>query len=103
LACGCTRLGCGAVLVTRNVATNVKVAHFAHYQALECATGLQTAIHLAAKDIIAQPKAVHQLLNKPYANVEWDCFNCQAFRGYSPDRMATVCLYENMRRKKGQF
>jgi hypothetical protein len=56
LACGCTCPGCGALLVARNSAGNVKVAHFAHYQALECTTGLQTAIHLAAKDIIAQHK-----------------------------------------------
>ncbi len=54
LACGCKCPGCGALLVARNAAGNVKVAHFAHYQALECTTGLQTAIHLAAKDIIAQ-------------------------------------------------
>ena len=56
LACGCTCPGCGAALVARNAAKNVKVAHFAHYQALECITGLQTAIHLAAKDIIARHK-----------------------------------------------
>jgi len=56
LACGCTCPGCGAALVARNAAGNVKVAHFAHYQALECTTGLQTALHLAAKDIIAQHK-----------------------------------------------
>jgi len=46
------------------------------------------------------PKAAHRLLHKPYANVEWDCRNCQAFRGYSPDRSAIVCLYEYMRRKE---
>jgi hypothetical protein len=56
LACGCACPGCGALLVARNSVGNVKVAHFAHYQALECTTGLQTAIHLAAKDIIAQHK-----------------------------------------------
>ena len=56
LACGCAYPGCGALLVARNSVGNVKVAHFAHYQALECTTGLQTAIHLAAKDIIAHHK-----------------------------------------------
>lgn len=56
LACGCTCPGCDAPLVARNSVGNVKVAHFAHYQALECTTGLQTAIHLAAKDIIAHHK-----------------------------------------------
>ena len=56
LACGCSCPGCGAALVARNAARNVKVAHFAHYKALECSTGLQTALHYAAKDIIAQHK-----------------------------------------------
>lgn len=53
LACGCTCPGCGARLVARNQGTR-KVAHFAHYQAPECAHGLQTALHLAAKDIISR-------------------------------------------------
>ena len=45
------------------------------------------------------PKAARQLLDKPYADVERNCFNCQAFRGYSPDRTAIVCLYEYQQRK----
>ena len=64
LACACTCPSCGAALIARNAAKNVKVAHFAHYQALECTTGLQTAIHLAAKNIIAQ----HKLLRLPGAS-----------------------------------
>lgn len=56
LACRCICLGCGAALVARNAAKNVKVAHFAHHKAEECATGLQTALHPAAKDIIARHK-----------------------------------------------
>lgn len=54
LACGCTCPGCGAPLVARNAAKNVKVAHFAHHKTVECSSGLQTALHLAAKDIIAR-------------------------------------------------
>lgn len=53
LACACTCPGCGARLVARNQGTR-KVPHFAHYQAPECAHGLQTALHLAAKDIISR-------------------------------------------------
>jgi len=49
------------------------------------------------------PKAAHQLLDKPYANVERNCFNCQAFRGYSPDRTAIVCLYQYLQRKEGNY
>ncbi|TVT36748.1 hypothetical protein FNT36_24865 [Hymenobacter setariae] len=53
LACACVCPGCGARLVARNQG-KVKVAHFAHHQAPECATGLQTALHLAAKDVFTQ-------------------------------------------------
>lgn len=50
LACGCVCPGCGARLVARNQG-RYRTPHFAHYQAPECAHGLQTALHLAAKDI----------------------------------------------------
>lgn len=53
LACACVCPGCGARLVARNQG-KVKTAHFAHYQAPECATGLQTALHLAAKEVFLQ-------------------------------------------------
>ena len=53
LACGCTCPGCRARLVARNQGTR-KVAYFAHHQAPECAQGLQTALHLTAKDIISR-------------------------------------------------
>jgi competence CoiA-like predicted nuclease len=51
LACACTCPGCDARLIARNGGKK-KIAHFAHHKALECAHGLQTALHLAAKDII---------------------------------------------------
>lgn len=44
---------CGAQLVARNQGQQ-KVSHFAHHQALECPFGLQTALHLAAKDLFLQ-------------------------------------------------
>jgi hypothetical protein len=50
LGCACTCPGCGARLVARNQGQR-KVAHFAHHQAPECPYGLQTAIHLAAKEV----------------------------------------------------
>lgn len=53
LACECVCPSCGAQLVARNQGRK-RLAHFAHYQALECAHGLQTALHLAAKDIISR-------------------------------------------------
>jgi hypothetical protein len=53
LACECLCPGCGARLVARNQG-QYRTPHFAHYQAPECAHGLQTALHLAAKDIFLQ-------------------------------------------------
>ena len=87
LACGCTCPSCGAALVARNAAKNVKVAHFAHCQALECTTGLQTAIHLAAKDIIARHKQL--CLPGVAGNISltpafWDSFSFDA-QPYSND------------------
>lgn len=54
LACDCYCPGCGAPLVAKNGEANQKAAHFAHHKSAECSTGLQTALHLAAKDIIAR-------------------------------------------------
>lgn len=62
LACECVCPGCGARLVARNQGT-VKAAHFAHYKAPECAVGLQTALHLAAKEVFLQ----HQTFRLPGA------------------------------------
>lgn len=56
LACACTCPGCGARLIARNQGQR-KVAHFAHHQAPECPYGLQTAIHLAAKDVFLNYQA----------------------------------------------
>jgi hypothetical protein len=50
LACACRCPSCGARLVARNQGKQ-KVAHFAHYQAPDCPYGLQTALHLAAKEV----------------------------------------------------
>ena len=87
LACGCTCPGCGATLVARNAARNVKAAHFAHHKAAECSTGLQTAIHLAANEIIARHKQL--CLPGVAGNIAltpafWDSFSFDA-RPYSND------------------
>jgi hypothetical protein len=50
LACACECPGCGARVVARNQGRH-RVAHFAHYRTPECAHGLQTALHLAAKEL----------------------------------------------------
>lgn len=45
------------------------------------------------------PKAARRFFEKQYANLEWDCFSCKAFRGYSPDCSAIVCLHEYLKRE----
>lgn len=57
LACGCTCPGCGARLVARNRGQR-KQAHFAHYQAPECAYGVETALHLLAKEVFSRAPRV---------------------------------------------
>ncbi len=52
LACNCICSACGAMLVARK--GNKKNHHFAHYKSPECKHAVQTALHLAAKEIIAQ-------------------------------------------------
>ena len=52
LACDCTCPGCGADLIARK--GKVKQHHFAHASGSECAKGLETGLHLAAKDILAK-------------------------------------------------
>lgn len=46
--------GCGALLIARK--GKVKVHHFAHYKTTECEHALETALHLAAKEIILKEK-----------------------------------------------
>jgi hypothetical protein len=50
LACQCECPGCGARLVARNQGVK-KAPHFAHHQAPECTHGLETALHLLAKEV----------------------------------------------------
>ncbi len=48
------------------------------------------------------PKSVRLYFEKPYANLEADCYNCAAYRGRSPDRTNIVCLFEYLKRKEGR-
>lgn len=51
LACNCNCPSCGARLVAKQGAESAW--HFAHYGVTPCATGYETALHLAAKQLIA--------------------------------------------------
>jgi hypothetical protein len=50
LACGCICSGCGATLMAKH--GKIKAHHFAHYNKDACNYTGETAIHLAAKEII---------------------------------------------------
>jgi hypothetical protein len=56
LDCRCFCPHCGSQLNAKK--GNVRVHHFAHYNALDCEHGAETAIHLMAKKIIAERKIV---------------------------------------------
>lgn len=54
LACNCICPGCGERLLAKK--GEVKVQHFAHLSGSACATGAETALHLAAKQLIADER-----------------------------------------------
>lgn len=56
LACDCFCPSCGSALVARK--GDHKIAHFAHHNTEECKGGLETALHLAAKEILSNDKSI---------------------------------------------
>lgn len=83
LACACECPGCGARVVARNQGRH-RVAHFAHYQAPECSHGLQTALHLAAKELFLTHRQLHlpgMAGELPYSPAFWRqfAFNAHAY------------------------
>ena len=50
-ACGCLCPGCKHTLIARQ---NAKTPHFAHAVGEDCQKGFETAVHLAAKQLIAE-------------------------------------------------
>ncbi len=65
LACNCVCPSCNHPLVARK--GNIMAHHFAHYKSAECAAALQTALHLAAKDILLRIKKIRIPEVKGYA------------------------------------
>lgn len=53
IKCGCICPGCGGRLVARHSPSGRVVSNFAHHSGDDCATGFETAVHLAAKQLIA--------------------------------------------------
>lgn len=58
LRCGCACPGCGAPLVAKHVPSGLKVPHFSHASGSACSTGLESALHLAAKQLIEEKKSL---------------------------------------------
>jgi len=56
LACGCVCPSCDAQLVARKGAKVVH--HFAHHSTYPCEYALETALHIAAKDILNDQKRI---------------------------------------------
>lgn len=56
LACGCRCPGCDAPLVAKK--GKAKLHHFAHAKDADCGKGVETALHLAAKQILEQQKRI---------------------------------------------
>lgn len=56
LACGCVCPSCGSSLIARK--GRIKVHHFGHHSGAECPTALETALHLAAKQVLDEQKKI---------------------------------------------
>ena len=67
LACNCICPACGSKLQAHK--GNVKQPYFSHYRGDDCGCGLETAVHLLAKEIIEKEKKV--LLPELIAEPDW--------------------------------
>ena len=54
--CGCICPACKDELIARHELNGHKIPHFSHDSGADCAKGLETAVHLAAKQLIEQEK-----------------------------------------------
>lgn len=57
--CNCTCPGCGAALIAKHAPAGKVSPHFAHASGQGCGTGLESALHLAAKQLIADRKELY--------------------------------------------
>ena len=56
LNCGCVCPSCRSPLVAKK--GNLNAHHFAHYNRSDCNHGAETALHIMAKNIVAQSKKI---------------------------------------------
>lgn len=66
--CGCICPACKDELIARHETNGHKTPHFSHDSGADCAKGLETAVHLAAKQLIEQEKLL--FLPKVVATLE---------------------------------
>ncbi|GEM_PF-6661478 len=69
LSCQCHCPGCGAPLVAKNGGANV-MPHFAHANGMACSGAHESMLHLLAKEILAEEKAI---MLPPYGFVYEGC------------------------------
>jgi len=58
LKCECVCPGCGSQLIARNKPNSKMRAHFAHYKSQECDSGIESALHKMAIQLIADIKTI---------------------------------------------
>ena len=68
LACGCVCPSCKGSLVARK--GTVTVHHFAHHKGAECVKAVETALHLASKQILADRRTI----TLPAVQIKLDCY-----------------------------
>lgn len=56
--CNCVCPGCKLPLIAKQPEAQNRIAHFAHAAGSACSTGLETAVHLAAKQIIEDERQI---------------------------------------------
>lgn len=69
LTCNCNCPSCGGPLVANK--GNKKQHHFKHYKVADCNHGAESALHLMAKNIVANTKIVY-IPNAPHNIYDWN-------------------------------
>ncbi len=69
LKCDCICPACEKKLVARNGGQK-RIHHFAHYESAECKYGVQTSIHIAAKNILERVKKIRVPAVTVFVNTE---------------------------------
>jgi hypothetical protein len=83
-ACNCRCPGCGELLLAKKGEVNVQ--HFSHQSGAECAAGAETALHMAAKQLVADKRWIRlPPLEVHVTRVDPECglFDVRKFFGIS--------------------